>query len=254
MPQKKPQSSNKAKTLLYTIVALVAFTATAGQVDLTKVDWSDLSTIVNMLDLNGSQFLDYGRLEEIPEYDGENTVVTINHNQPNFIEEELLLTNAPWQKFSPLDRLNRVGPADAMLHQSMTPTVERGDISNVYPTGWKQKKLTDGKWLYNRSHLIAFRLTGENDNWQNLFTGTQQMNQQPMKEYEDQVANYLRSSSNHVRYRVTPHFLGDELVPRGVQIEAQSIENNDLSFNVFLYNIQDGYSIDYLTGNSEKTE
>lgn len=153
-----------------------------------------------------------------------------------------------WQTFSDLDSLNRVGVADALLHRSMMPTEERGDISNVYPTGWNQKKLENNVWLYNRSHLIGFQMTGENDNWKNLFTGTQQLNQIHMVQFENEVANYLRKTNNHVRYRVTPIFRERELLPRAIQMEARSVETNDIQFNVLIHNVQDGLSIDYSTG------
>lgn len=245
---------NKSKVLLYSLLVLLVFTATAGQIDLSQVDWSDPTTILNAVHFEQSSLLDYGQLTDIPEYDGEHSIVTLHNNQPQFTEKELSLEKGAWQKFSPLDVLNRVGVANALLHQSMMPTEERGDISTIFPSGWKQKKLSDGKWLYNRSHLIAFRFSGENDNWQNLFTGTQQMNQQAMTLYEEKVADYLKETGHHVRYRVTPIFKEDELVPRGVQIEAQSIEDKKLAFNVFLYNIQDGYTINYATGSSTKSK
>ncbi|HPJ00158.1 MAG TPA: DNA/RNA non-specific endonuclease [Enterococcus sp.] len=253
MAKKKNNTpTNTVKGVLYSLVALLVFTATAGQIDLSKVDWSDPTTILDAFDDTPEQLVNYPQLDALPEYDGTNIVVTLNDNHTTFTEQELSLVNGPWQTFYPLDSLNRVGPANALLHKSMMPKEERGDISRVYPSGWKQKKLDDGKWLYNRSHLIAFRFTGENDNWQNLFTGTQQMNQKPMKEYEDKVANYLKETGNHVRYRVTPYFKVEELVPRGIQIEAHSVEDQELCFNIFIYNIQDGYSIDYATGNSRK--
>ncbi|MGG5373392.1 DNA/RNA non-specific endonuclease [Enterococcus sp. AZ196] len=192
---------------------------------------------------------DVANVEEFPAFDGENAVLSVNENRPTFTEEQLTIDQGTWQAFSNLDSLNRVGEANALLHKNMMPTEERGDIQNVYPTGWHQKKIGD-KWLYNRSHVIGHQLTGEDDNWQNLFTGTEQMNQGAMVEYEKKVADYLRSTDNHVRYRVTPTFYGEELVCRGVQMEAQSIEDDQLSFNIFIYNIEDGVSIDYATGQS----
>jgi len=105
--------------------------------------------------------------------------------------------------------------------------------------------------LYNRSHLIGYQLTGENDNWKNLFTGTEQMNQETMVQYENQVADYLRQTKNHVRYRVTPYFKDNELLCRGIQMEAQSVKDNTISYNVFIYNVEDGYTLDYVTGNSK---
>lgn len=191
------------------------------------------------------------RADEIPIFDGENYVVIVNNNIPNFTNKDLTIDSIGWQQFSDLDSLNRVGVAEAMLHKSMMPTESRGDIQHVYPTGWQQKKINE-KWLYNRSHLIAHQLTGEDDNWKNLFTGTEQMNQGAMVEYENKVASYLRSTNNHVRYRVNPRFHKNELVCRGVQIEAQSIEDNQLAFNVFIFNIEDEVTIDYATGLATK--
>ncbi|MGM0241290.1 DNA/RNA non-specific endonuclease [Enterococcus sp. AZ103] len=182
------------------------------------------------------------------DYDGTNKVVTINNNQPNFNQEDLSLANGLWQSFSDLDNLNRVGVANALLGYDLMPTEERGDISSVYPTGWNQKKLSNGKWLYNRSHLIGYQLTGKNDNWKNLFTGTEQMNQETMVQYENQVADYLRQTKNHVRYRVTPYFKDNELLCRGVQMEAQSVEDSTISYNVFIHNVEDGYTLVYSTG------
>jgi DNA-entry nuclease len=167
---------------------------------------------------------------------------------PNFTEEELDLSKGYWQTFSSLDHLNRVGVANAMLHKDFMPSEERGDISNVYPTGWKQKKLKDGKWLYNRSHLIGFQLTGENDNWLNLFTGTQELNQVEMVRYENEIADYLRTTDNHVRYRVTPIFHDQELLARAVTLDAQSVEDNTISIHVTIENTQPGVTIDYSTG------
>lgn len=186
---------------------------------------------------------DLSEFKEFSNYE----VYSINGNKPKFSDKDLSLKNGTWQTFTDLDPLNRVGVANAMLHKRMMPTEERGDIQNVYPTGWHQKKIND-KWLYNRSHVIGYQLTGENDNWKNLFTGTEQMNQKTMVEFENKVAEYLRKTGNHVRYRVTPKFNGEELVCRGIQMEAQSIEDDQLSFNVFIYNIESGVTIDYATG------
>lgn len=158
------------------------------------------------------------------------------------------MSNGYWQKLSDLDYLNRVGKAEAMLHRELMPTEDRGDISNVYPAGWNQKKLADGGWLYNRSHSIGHQMTGEDANWKNLFTGTQQLNQIYMVQYENEVANYLRQTNNHVRYRVIPLFRDQELLPRAVQMEAQSIEDDEIAFNIIIHNVQDGVVIDYQTG------
>ncbi|MCF1684992.1 DNA/RNA non-specific endonuclease [Tetragenococcus halophilus] len=249
--KRKKTRPKTVKALLSSIVLLLLFTATAGNVDLSKIDFNDFGSVVEAFETQNNT-ADYPQLDNLPEYNGEDEVVTLNKDQPFFTEEELSLEEGVWQSFSNLDRMNRVGPANAMLHKKMMPTQERGDISEVYPSGWKQKKITGGQWLYNRSHLIGFQLTGEDDNWKNLFTGTQQMNQGPMREYEEQLADYLKRTQNHVRYRVTPLFKENDLVPRGVEMEAQSIEDDQLQFNVYIYNIQDGYQINYETGTSKK--
>ena len=190
--------------------------------------------------------------QEVPVGNGSSQIETINHNQPSFSLNELSLEKGTWQTFSDLDPFNRVGEANALLHRDMMPTEERERLF-IKPTGWKQKKMKNGDYLYNRCHLIGFQLTGENNNPKNLMTGTRSFNTPGMVEYENQVAEYLRKTGNHVRYRVTPHFKGDELVARGVQMEAQSIEDNQLSFNVYIHNTQEGYTIDYLTGSSRAT-
>ncbi|EGP4895072.1 DNA/RNA non-specific endonuclease [Enterococcus faecium] len=191
------------------------------------------------------------RLPEIKQELTQHTQVEIvNQNQPLFSEEELSLENGTWQTFSNLDQLNRVGEANALLHKSMMPLKERERLY-IQPTGWKQKKMKNGDYLYNRCHLIGYQLTGENNNPKNLMTGTRSFNTPAMVEYENKVAEYLRNTGNHVRYRVTPDFRRNELVARGVRIEAQSIEDDRLSFHVYVHNVQEGYTIDYLTGRTK---
>lgn len=178
-----------------------------------------------------------------------NQIEVKNQNKPTFSSKDLTLEKGNWQVFSDLDSLNRVGEANATLHKSMMPIEERERLY-IKPTGWKQKKMKNGDYLYNRCHLIGYQLTGENNNLKNLMTGTRSFNTPAMVEYENKVAEYLRKTGNHVRYRVRPDFRGNELVARGVQMEAQSIEDNGISFNVYIHNIQKGYVIDYQTGNS----
>ncbi|HGF8104601.1 TPA: DNA/RNA non-specific endonuclease [Enterococcus faecium] len=178
-----------------------------------------------------------------------NQIEVKNQNKPTFSPKDLTLEKGNWQVFSDLDSLNRVGEANAMLHKSMMPTEERERLY-IKPTGWKQKKMKNGDYLYNRCHLIGYQLTGENNNPRNLMTGTRSFNTPAMVEYENKVAEYLRKTGNHVRYRVRPDFRGNELVARGVQMEVQSIEDNGISFNVYIHNTQEGYVIDYQTGNS----
>ncbi|MGM0240153.1 DNA/RNA non-specific endonuclease [Enterococcus sp. AZ103] len=187
-------------------------------------------------------------LSEIPDYNGEK-VITLNQNNSNFNETDLSLANGSWTIFSDLDDLNRVGPANGMLSQELMPTEERESL-NVKPTGWHQK-FYDDQPLYNRCHLVAFQLSGENNNWKNLMTGTARFNHPGMTKYEEEVGDYIRETKHHVRYRVSPYFKDDELVARGVQMEAQSIEDSNVSYNVFIYNVQDGVTIDYTTGYSK---
>src|SRR5699024_7793179 len=202
MPKKNQTPQKSSKSILYSLIVLLVFTVSSGKIDLSKLDTSDLSSIVDIFDLDDSGLVDYNHLEDLPEYDGTHDIVTINNNQTGFDSSELSLAEGTWQTFTPLDKYNRVGAANAMLQKEMMPTEKRSDISNVKPSGWKQKKMKNGDWLYNRSHLIAYRFTGENDNWLNLFTGTQQMNQSNMTIYEEKVANYLKETGNHVRFRV----------------------------------------------------
>ncbi|CQR25153.1 DNA/RNA non-specific endonuclease [Streptococcus varani] len=195
-------------------------------------------------------------------FDGKNQVIVVN-DRAQFTAEELSLKNGSWEKYSNLDFLNRVGIAEAMLGQELMPTNEREDISSVKPTGWKNKKiLFNGKedYLYNRSHLIGFQLSGENANMKNLFIGTRALNanfdkeQSSMVYYENMVANYVKETNHHVRYRVTPIFKNVELVARGIRMEAQSVEDDTISFDIYIFNIQPGYDINYLTGTSKKLQ
>lgn len=234
---------HKSKFILAALITMLGFTASL--IDFSKID-IELPSFIN--DMLYQESISAEELANIPDFDGENVVVKVNQNRPDFTEEELSLSNGYWQKFSDLDYLNRVGKAEAMLHRELMPTEDRGDISNVYPTGWNQKKLADGGWLYNRSHSIGHQMTGEDANWKNLFTGTQQLNQIYMVQYENEVANYLRRTNNHVRYRVIPLFRDQELLPRAVQMEAQSIEDDEIAFNIIIHNVQDGVAINYQTG------
>ncbi|EAD0725601.1 DNA-entry nuclease [Listeria monocytogenes] len=191
--------------------------------------------------------------EEIPSLANEtfhgNQVISVNNQIPVFTKEELSLKDGAWQKFSDLDSLNRVGEANAMLHNSMMPKDDREPLY-VNPTGWKNKKTKTG-WLYNRAHLIGFQLTGENNNPKNLMTATRSLNTPCMLEYENRVADYLHETNNHVRYRVTPIFKDNELVARGVEMQAQSIEDDELEFHVYIFNVEEDMEINYQDGTSK---
>ena len=188
----------------------------------------------------------------IPDYFGEDFII-INDGKPNFTDYDLKNTHG--QSFSKLDRLGRCGTAMAMLDRSMMPTGERGNIGSIKPTGWVQNKYegvvdSNPPYLYNRCHLIAYALTGENANELNLITGTRYMNATVMLPWEEKVMKYLETSENHVLYRVTPHFAGNELLARGVEMEAYSVEDKGegVCYHVFIYNVQPGVELDYKTG------
>ena len=184
------------------------------------------------------------------EYSGTQTI-EVNDNKPTFSVDDLSLANKAWEKYGDLDQLNRATNAEAMLNQSLMPTAKRGDISNVKPTGWHNKKINKG-YLYNRSHLIGYALSGENDNWKNLITGTAQLNNPEMLRFEMDIKYYLeKSKDNYVRYSVTPVFRGDELLARGVHLMAQSIKSDDIKFNVYIFNVQDDVTLNYSDGTSK---
>ena len=189
---------------------------------------------------------------DVPEFDGKTPYVIINGNMPFFQKSQFV--TVPFESYGKLDNLNRCTVVCANVCKELMPTEERGSIGSVKPTGWQTVKydFVDGKYLYNRCHLIAYQLTGENANESNLITGTRYMNVQGMMPFEDMVADYVKETSNHVLYRVSPIFLGRELVARGVIMEAYSVEDEGegICFNVFVYNNQPGVEIDYLTGES----
>ena len=155
-----------------------------------------------------------------------------------------------------IDDLGRCSVAEAMVGEDTMPTDDREDISSVEPTGWNNKRydseLVDGGWIYNRCHLIGYQLTGENDNADNLITGTRYLNIEGMLPFENDVAEYVKDTGNHVMYQVTPIYEGDNLVASGVVMEAESVEDNGegIDFNVYCYNVQPGIEIDYNTGNN----
>ena len=194
-------------------------------------------------------------LENLPEYAGEPYVVLYG-GQPSFTEEERSAAQA-YESYSELDLLGRCGAAEALISQDLMPTGEREGIGMVKPSGWhtvRYDDLIEGKYLYNRCHLIGYQLTGENANEKNLITGTRYLNVEGMLPFENQVADYIQRTGDQVLYRVTPEFHGVELVARGVQIEALSVESDDICFNVYCYNVQPGVEIDYLTGESRRAE
>lgn len=190
-------------------------------------------------------------LEDIPEYSG-SPYVAINKNEPYFEESDF--TVDAFESYSELDALGRCGVAYANIGIDLMPTEKRESISSVTPSGWKNKQydFVDGTYLYNRCHLIGFQLTAENANEKNLITGTRYMNVDGMLPFENMVADYIKETENHVLYRVTPVYNGDSLVASGVLMEAKSVEDNGdgICFNVYVYNVQPGVEIDYVTGDN----
>lgn len=192
-------------------------------------------------------------LSDIPQYSNE-AYVEVNDNKPGFSSSDKKITKA-FEFYSDLDHLGRCGQAYANICKEIQPTTKRGPIGQVRPSGWhtvKYNDLIDGNYLYNRCHLIGYQLAGENANEKNLITGTRYLNVIGMLEFEDKVDDYVDTTGNHVLYRVTPIYDGDNLVASGVQIEGWSVEDkgSGICFNVFCYNVQPGIHIDYSNGDS----
>ena len=200
---------------------------------------------------NANLYISY----DIPDYTG-NMSIVINNNEPIF--DEKLKNTSSFESYSRLDSLNRCGVAIANIGIDLMPTEKRESIGMIKPSGWHTIKydIINDKYLYNRCHLIGYQLTGENANDKNLITCTRQMNTIGMLEYENMVANYIKDTKNHVLYRATPIFEDNNLIAKGIVLEALSIEDNGkgIKFNVFIYNVQDGIEIDYLTGESRLSE
>ena len=194
----------------------------------------------------------------IPPYSGDPSI-ELDGNIPGFTREEILRIRG--ENYSPLDSLGRCGEAEALLDRDMRPAGHREEITEIRPAGWRQKKYpgiidAEPPYLYNRCHLIAYSMTGQNANERNLITGTRYLNTELMLPYEIKVLEYMDRTDNHVLYRVTPAYSGDELVARGVEMEAWSVEDEGrgVCFHVFLYNIQPGIEIDYSTGESREQQ
>lgn len=207
--------------------------------------------IQEYIQINKTYAIESYDISNIPQYSG-NSYVVLNDNKPNFTDEDYL--KGSFEEYSELDTLGRCGVAYANVSVDTMPTEERGSIGQIKPSGWHTVKydIVSGKYLYNRCHLIGYQLTGENDNPKNLITCTRSMNTEGMLEFENQVAEYIKETNNHVLYRATPIFEENNLVASGVQIEASSVEDKcgDICFNVYVYNVQDGIEINYLDGDS----
>ena len=244
---KKNHSKSRGKQLLALVIVLAGLATGALTLD-------DVKNLAG----GGDPMQDAWSVEslaDIPAYEDQ-PFVLIADGVPSFTGEEL--TDESYEFYSELDRLGRCGPAEASVGRDLMPTEKRGSISEVKPSGWVQNQYdwVDGKSLYNRCHLIGFQLTGENANWGNLITGTRYLNVEGMRPFENMIADYVKETGNHVLYRVTPLFLRDELVARGVQLEAQSVEDGGegVQFNVYCYNVQPSVEIDYATGDNRSEE
>ena len=212
---------------------------------------SSSSNTIAAIDRTNDGYLTGYKRANIPEY-SEDGYIYVNDNVPFFTDEDM--TTDAFENYSDMDDLGRCGVAYANICKEIMPTEERGEIGMIKPSGWNQAKYPEfiegAGYLYNRCHLIGYQLAGENDNKQNLITGTRAFNLQ-MLPFENMVDDYVEETGNHVLYRVTPVFEGDELVARGVLMEAKSVEDDKLSFCVFVYNVQNGLNIDYTNGKSE---
>lgn len=193
-------------------------------------------------------------LTGIPTY-SKDPYVVLNNNTPYFTESELNVSTS-FETYSALDKLGRCSVAYANVGKDLMPTEKRGAIGKIKPSGWHTVKYTgiDGNYLYNRCHLIGYQLSAENANEKNLITGTRYLNVTGMLPFENMVADYVEETGNHVLYRVTPIYNQENLVADGVLMEAQSVENGELAFCVYCYNVQPGIEIDYHTGDSKSSE
>lgn len=209
----------------------------------------------NDLDITAQSASDYVNydLSNIPDYDGK-AYVELNGNVPEFSESEKTSSES-FEEYGKLDSLGRCTYAVSCIGKDLMPTEKRGSIGSVKPSGWHISKydFVDGKYLYNRCHLIGYQLTAENANERNLITGTRYLNVEGMLPFENDVADYIEITNNHVYYKVTPIFEGNNLVANGVQMQAYSVEDNGqgISFNVYCYNVQPGVAIDYATGDNQ---
>ena len=228
-------------------------TTNISSVEDEALDTSDNSSskLIGSADKNTSSQAKPSNTDNIPAYSNKTNVV-LNSNKPSFAND--MLVTKSYESYSSLDALGRCLVAVACIGKDIMPTEDRGSIGQVKPSGWQTVKydIVDGKYLYNRCHLIGYQLTGENANTKNLITGTRYLNVEGMLPFENMVADYIKETGNHVIYRVTPIFKGNNLVASGVQMEGYSVEDSGdgICFNVYCYNVQPGIEIDYATGKS----
>ena len=250
----------KLLALLLSFAMLFTLTACEEEdVDLAlDIAWAVLEELENYENAQSDALPEYSgegaeSLEEIPPF-SDAAYVAVNGNVPFFMPEEI--TDESFEEYAELDALGRCGVTMACIGLDIMPTEDRGEIGSVKPTGWQSVKYdcVEGKYLYNRCHLIGFQLAGENANKRNLITGTRYLNIEGMLPFENLVADYVQETGNHVMYRVTPLFDGDDLVAQGVLMEGWSVEDEGegVCFCVYAYNAQPGIVIDYATGDSRE--
>ena len=250
--RQRKELREKQRKRIAIALAVIAFICLVGAIFSVVLHNSKKGARMSGLGRKGSLSIVEEDPGSIPDYSGEDYIV-LNHGVPCFNSWDL--NNITGENFSNLDSMGRCGPAIAMLDRSMMPSGKRGEIGQIKPSGWVQNKyegIVDAKppFLYNRSHLIAYALTGQNDNELNLITGTRYMNATTMLPWEEMVMRYLDNTDNHVLYRVTPYFRDNELLARGVEMEAYSVEDagKSICYHVFIFNVQPGIIIDYATG------
>ena len=236
----------KMKTNLLILLSVIGIVFAGSRLE----DFSPLKNITNVTTYAETESKSSIDIKSIPEYSGTPYVV-INGGKPSFSEKD----KERVEEYSELDKYGRCGTAFANVSKELMPTKPREPIRDVRPSGWhtvKYEKIIEDRYLYNRCHLIAYKLAGENANEKNLITGTRYFNVEGMLPFEDEVAGYVKATGNHVLYRVRPIFKGSDLVARGVQMEAESVEDNGkgVSFNVYCYNVQPGIRINYKDGSS----
>jgi len=225
---------------------------TTSKIEESILETEDITEIES--ESNKEDLISKFSFSDVPEYEGV-IFAEINNNKPFFTESH----DAGYKEFSDFDKLGRTGRVWATVGCDTMPTEKRGEIGQIKPSGWhtiKYPELIEDRYLYNRCHLLGYQLSGENANEKNLITGTRYFNVEGMLPFENEIADYIEDTYNHVNYRVTPIYNGDELVARGVLMEASSIEDYGVSleFCVFVYNVQPYIEIDYLTGDSSPNE
>ena len=255
MGKKKKSTKKQLKKIFIELLVLIVIALIISSIERLNVYIGEKFNKIPLLSQTTVNTNTNINLDSIPEYTNK-PYIEINNNKPYFSESEY--TTKPFEKYSELDNLGRCGVAYANICEEIMPTGKRESINSIKPSGWKNKSypgLVDGDYLYNRCHLIGYQLAGENANPKNLITGTRYLNIEGMLPFEDMVDDYIENHErNHVLYRVTPIFEGDNLVANGVEIEGYSVEDKGkgVCFNIYAYNVQPKIAIDYATGNSHK--